>query len=479
MNGRGELTAHQRGLVYGQSHVMDLQAVPKTPNAYSRAYQTRVLRELEPKRAAANRWHRAPTALTMSVAPHDMRLADMRSHWVPSQDTDTRSYAPDEKGIPREYWRTETQLHWTDPRNEQVRQDKDTKRSYTPYELSSELFNYPRMAFVSTADPSRDLRPATQTFLSFDSAANVRTKSSLHASAVESSRQAPAPAEAQVNGYVNGYVNGHVERPAGRRVLGTLQPAEAAGSAGASGMGRSAMLAEDTFAPRHRPQARRPATVTRHLTTSDDYEDPSSAGVRRRHFEKNYSDLWGMDLPERSQMVRSRPQDHLTWSWIDSSGGAQVERDREALVPSTQLITPRVRKEEEMKSLIFYESEHNALEQDPCKEEWGCMKASWLTNASEIVRRRSARDFGRDESASQRKQAELRSDVFGEARTPARTREKPRAASPQAKPRTRTESTGTVRSHTESHISLASARPLTARDRLQNLTLHKRAEGLY
>ena len=56
----------------------------------------------------------------------------------------------------------------------QVRVDKGpSHRSYTPYELSSELFNYPRMAFVSTADPSRDLRPATQTFLSFDSAANV------------------------------------------------------------------------------------------------------------------------------------------------------------------------------------------------------------------------------------------------------------------------------------------------------------------
>lgn len=383
-----------------------------------------------------------------------------------------------------------TEVSWSDPRNEQVRVDKGpSHRSYTPYELSSELFNYPRMAFVSTADPSRDLRPATQTFLSFDSAANVRTKSSLHPTAEESTGPAPAPAPAPSQ-----------PSTSSRRVLGTL-PAGAA----AHSLARSPTI-------RHRPQVHRPAAVTRHLSVPDEYL-PEEYMDRRRHLEKNYSDLFGLAQPERSKFVRARPQEHQTWSWTDSTGGLQIEHtDTSRSVQ--RLVTPRDRKDQELKSDVFYRSEHRSRERVPTGEagEWGCMKASWLDNASEIVRRRSCRDFGREETAAQRKMASLRSCIFegspfdpparGNGRRkeemspsakgapserskatpsarPTPSRARPRGADSAASPRT-----ASPRARAEPNLSSAAGRaaggrPLTARARLQNLTLHKRAEGLY
>jgi hypothetical protein len=329
-----------------------------------------------------------------------------------------------DSGLPMEYWRTETQLHWADPRNEQVREDKETKRSFTPYELSSELFNYPRMAFVSTADPSSDLRAASQNFLSYDSRQNVRTKQALHPEKLL-----------------------HADVPDADK---------------------------KPTVPRHRPQAHRPSAVTRHLSVPDDYRDPERDGTfTRRHGEKNFSDLFDTELPARSSVKRSKAEDHTTWSWLDSKAPTCAAPGDE------RTFTPRGLREREMSSDIFFgeESRVRRLVSVPeeeatkrnNKKEWFAMQASCFDNASEIFRRRSERDFGEDISARARKQQQFRSAIFDPL---------DKGAAAQRVSKTPRESTRNSDS-SRSTSNVSSARPMTARARLQHITMNKRAEGLY
>jgi hypothetical protein len=333
-----------------------------------------------------------------------------------------------DSGLPMDFWRTETQLHWADPRNEQVREDKVTKRSFTPYELSSELFNYPRMAFVSTADPSTDLRAASQNFLSYDSRQNVRTKQALHP----------------------------------EKLL----------------HGDAADMDKKPPVPRHRPQAHRPSAVTRHLSVPDDYRDPSRDGTfTRRHGEKNFSDLFDTELPARSSVKRSKAEDHTTWSWLDSKAPTCS-----GVAKSTDTFTPRGLREREMSSVIFGEDslgprrlvsvpeeEEKKRTMRTMNQEFSCMQANCFDNASEIFRRRSERDFGEDMSARARKQQEFRSAIFEPM---------DKGAAPQRASRTPRESARNTDS-SRSTANVETSRPMTARARLQHITMGKRAEGLY
>jgi hypothetical protein len=101
------------------------------------------------------------------------------------------------------------------------------------------------------------------------------------------------------------------------------------------------------------------------------------------------------------------------------------------------------------------------------KQEWFAMQAGCFDNASEIYRRRSERDFGEDMSARARKQQQFRSAIFEPS---------DKGPQPQRASRTPRES---GRSSDTSSSNVGTSRPMTARARLQHITMSKRAEGLY
>lgn len=105
------------------------------------------------------------------------------------------------------------------------------------------------------------------------------------------------------------------------------------------------------------------------------------------------------------------------------------------------------------------------------------MQASCFDNASEIYRRRSERDFGEDMSARARKQQQFRSAIFeplDKGTAPQRASKTPR----ESVSRTPRES-GRNSDSSHSTANADTTRPMTARARLQHITMSKRAEGLY
>lgn len=98
------------------------------------------------------------------------------------------------------------------------------------------------------------------------------------------------------------------------------------------------------------------------------------------------------------------------------------------------------------------------------KQEWRAMQTNGFENASEIFRRRSERTDGGDMSARARKQQQFRSAIFDNPQE---------KAAPQRVSKTPRES-GRNSESSRSTPSINNTRPMTARARLQHITMSKR-----
>merc|ERR1719191_1629542 len=153
VSGHVDLSARERKKVYMRSSIFDPEG-PSVKNIYSRARQESVLAEVEKLEAAA-KVPPDPELLALPT-PADMRLSQNEGHntvFGPGTVDLPSVHATHEENIPREYWKSDVNLHWADPRNELNRsrrtEEADTRvgvdisaKERGAFEMSSELFDW-------------------------------------------------------------------------------------------------------------------------------------------------------------------------------------------------------------------------------------------------------------------------------------------------------------------------------------------------
>jgi hypothetical protein len=262
-------------------------------------------------------------------------------------------HAHQEENIPREYWKSDVNLHWADPRNElnRAKQGADPKsaKGRAAYERSSELFDWERMTTVSTMHPAKEIQSCTEHFL-----ANAET---------------PHMTDAK---------NAH------GRLRMNLDESN-----------------ESSFKRATSPEP------------SKEIANENPEHTERRRKEKNFSDLFECEMPERSKVKqRSGASDSMSLSWLDAR--AEVEaRERGALIGHTsedvfEKYDPTERRLNELKSHIPFphakdvETEtHKDLRTTDQSQERICWETGTLLEAgSELARREMMRDFGDEKSSA-------------------------------------------------------------------------------
>jgi hypothetical protein len=87
-----------------------------------------------------------------------------------------KAKSKDKEGIPQEFWQTNVNLQWHDPRNEMSRQNKNRQemshQDLKLQELSSEIFGKARLTNCSTNNPRADLLSTEDDYLQTDSSLN-------------------------------------------------------------------------------------------------------------------------------------------------------------------------------------------------------------------------------------------------------------------------------------------------------------------
>merc|ERR1719310_2564020 len=292
-----ELTARERKKVYMRSSIFDPEG-PSVKNIYSRARQESVLAEVEKLETAA-KVPLDPTLLALPT-PADMRLSQNEGHnsvFGPGTEDLPSVHAHQEESIPREYWKSDVNLHWADPRNElnraKPKPDPKSAKGRAAYERSSELFDWERMTTMSTMYPAKEIQSCTEHFL-----ANT---------------EQPHMIEAQ---------------DAHGRLRMNLDESN-----------------ESSFKRATSPE----------LTKEIPNENPEHFDRRRK--EKNFSDIFECEMPERAKVKqRSGAGDCMSLSWLDAR--AEVEaRERGALTGHTseevfEKYDPTERRLNELKSHI-------------------------------------------------------------------------------------------------------------------------------
>jgi hypothetical protein len=343
-----ELSARDRKKVYMRSSIFDPEG-PSVKNIYSRARQEKVLAEVEKLETAA-KVPLDPTLLALPT-PADMRLSQNEGHnsvFGPGTEDLPSVHAHQEESIPREYWKSDVNLHWADPRNElnraRPKPDPKSAKGRAAYERSSELFDWDRMTTVSTMHPAQEIQSVSEHFL-----ANAETPHIIAA------------------------------KDAHDRLRMNLDESN-----------------ESSFKRTHSPEP------TKEIAN----ENPEH--FERRRKEKNFSDLFETEMKERTKVKqRSGASDSMSLSWLDAR--AEVEaRERGALVGHTseevfEKYDPTERRLNELKSHIpiganEMESElhkdHRTTEQS---QERICWETGTLLEAgSELARREMMREFGDD-----------------------------------------------------------------------------------
>merc|ERR1719265_78884 len=126
-DGGQSLTARQRKHVYMSSSIFDSQG-PSTSSIYAPAQQQRIFEQIPKKKQPDETFLR-----TLDLpAPSDMRQTQNRGHSAvlgpahclnsgpPTEAIPVVRSNPD-NNIPQEYWKTDVNLSWSDPRNEMNR----------------------------------------------------------------------------------------------------------------------------------------------------------------------------------------------------------------------------------------------------------------------------------------------------------------------------------------------------------------------
>jgi len=355
-----ELTARERKKVYMRSSIFDPEG-PSVKNIYSRARQEKVLAEVEKLETAA-KVPLDPTLLALPT-PADMRLSQNEGHnsvFGPGTEDLPSVHAHQEESIPREYWKSDVNLHWADPRNElnraRPKPDPKSAKGRAAYERSSELFDWDRMTTVSTMHPAQEIQSVSEHFL-----ANAETPHIIAA------------------------------KDAHDRLRMNLDESN-----------------ESSFKRTHSPEP------TKEIAN----ENPEH--FERRRKEKNFSDLFETEMKERTKVKqRSGASDSMSLSWLDAR--AEVEaRERGALVNSAapgsaarwaseevfEKYDPTERRLNELKSHIPIgpkdETEtHKDLRTTDQTQERICWETGTLLEAgSELARREMMREFGDEKSSA-------------------------------------------------------------------------------
>lgn len=363
------LSARERKKVYMRSSIFDADG-PSVKNIYSKKRQESVLAEVEKLEAAA----RVPPDPSQFALPNpaDMRLSQNAGHnAVFGEGTSDvpELHALKETSIPREYWKSDVNLHWADPRNELNRSramhqqptEETSARGRATFEMSSELFDWERMTNVSTQHPTKEIQSCVEHFL------------------------APQPEHMTDTG----------AKDACERMRMNLEESKAS-----------------FFKRDASPE---PSKVVSN-------EDP--AGATRRRGEKNFSDMFNTSMPERSKVKqRCGASDSMSLSWLDAR--AEVEaRERGALQGHVseakfEKFDPVERRLNELQSRVTFgeeaepvEGSKRALRTNDQEKERICWETGTLMESgSELARREMTREFGSDKSAWSRKKLEQESSA--------------------------------------------------------------------
>jgi hypothetical protein len=349
---------------------------PSMKNIYNPNRQHDVLAEVERLEKLG---HQPPNPEQFNIAsPADFRLSQNAGHnavFGPGTEDCPAVHAVKEPAIPREYWKSDVNLHWADPRNEINRsrrtEEADTRvgvdisaKERGAFEMSSELFDWERMTHVSTAHPSKELQSCAEHFL-----ANQTEPHDTNAKTAE-------------------------ERL--RRNLDESQTS--------------------TFKRDGSPEP---------MASQIPNEDPTHLS-RRRH-EKNFSDIFGTQMPERVEVKqRSGATDSLSCSWLDAR--AEVEaRERAAGFGAEDQFEKRdavERRLNELQSRVIFGSEQgprpDAAVRHRLDSKQGKERITWETttlmeSGSELARRAMGHDFGNEQQGAwARKVQEQASTDLGE-----------------------------------------------------------------
>lgn len=273
-------------------------------------------------------------------------------------------HAHPDTSIPQEYWKTDVNLTWSDPRNELNRpkhgeqEQLHTAGDRKARELSSELFSHQRMAYTSTTHPHADLKSSSEHFLGTDSSAH------------------DGPAAVQEKAGQNAH----------DRFCHNLTDSN-----------------ESVLAMAHAPFQPEAAYQ----------ENP------RRRSEKNFSDLFGASMGERKD-VKTRQEATATMScgWLDARAEiAERNKNPHADIPPSAWD----KKEKELSSHVLPSDYQRGATRGPEEAGYKQVEAServcWdttglMTQHSEIARRVQAKDYDRPQSAHNRKLEELSSAVI-------------------------------------------------------------------
>lgn len=277
------------------------------------------------------------------------------------------------EAIPQEFWQTNVNLQWHDPRNEMSRQNKNRNQEMGAQELklqelSSEIFGKARLKNCSTNNPGADLLAAEADYLQTDSSLN------------------PNARQERLN------QNGQSPSTAYNRFTSNL--------------------ADSNLSTMEKAGGEYPPPMPRE-------EDPST--VPRRRQEKNFSDLLGYQMGERRDIkVREEITGTGVCSFLDSRAetaarNKQHWRPGQSDVQGTDLRErPHVdtlRKEAERDSRVFDEpAQHlrkpraNTEYVQVTGDERVCFDTRELMQAeSELARRGRLKDFDSQQSPQDRK----------------------------------------------------------------------------
>jgi hypothetical protein len=348
-----EISARDRKKVYMRSSIFDPEG-PSVKNIYSRTRQESVLAEVEKLETAA-KVPPDPKLLALPT-PADMRLSQNEGHntvFGPGTEDLPSVHALHEESIPREYWKSDVNLHWADPRNELNRAkhkpDPKNARGRAAYERSSELFDWERMTTLSTMHPAKEIQSCTEHFLGNDEKVHQTDAKDAHG-----------------------------------RLRMNLDESQ-----------------ESSFKRTNSPEP----------TKEIPNENPEH--FERRRKEKNFSDIFECEMPERTKVKqRSGASESMSLSWLDAR--AEVEaRERGALVGHTseevfEKYDPTERRLHELKSHIPIganmppETEtHKDLRTTDQSHERVCWETGTLLEAgSELARREMMREFGDEKSSA-------------------------------------------------------------------------------
>lgn len=364
------LTHRQRKQVYMSSSLFAEEG-PSTRSIYAPERQQFVYDHL-PK-------HQKPSAAFMHgldlPPPADVRQTQNHGHDavlgkalpVGTPEDIRLIHAHPDTSIPQEYWKTDVNLTWSDPRNELNREKHlkqeapQTAGDRKAHELSSELFSHKRMEYTSTNHPQVEIKSSSEHFLGVDSSAHDTPNA----------------------------VGEKASQNAHERFLHNLTDSK-----------------ESFYG----------------LAVPEPVPQPSYQESNRRRSEKNYSDLFGVNMGERKE-VKKRQEATATMScgWLDAR--AEIAERNKNPHPTDIPEKAFDKKEKELSSHVLpsdYERGPTRYEDSAeYKQVEGRERVCWdtpslMTQHSEIARRTQDKDFGRPQSAHDRKLSELSSAVIGD-----------------------------------------------------------------